>query len=69
MDGWMEGWISERAKELRQEVHQARLVSDLKTARRGEHPSPSQRPLGWLTRTGQHWLEVRSPRKPSSNCC
>jgi hypothetical protein len=30
MDGWMEYWTSERAEELRQEAHQARLVRDLK---------------------------------------
>jgi hypothetical protein len=69
MDGWMEFWVSERAKELRQEIHQARLVRDLKAARQGEHPSPSQRFLGWLTRAGQHWLKVRATRKPSSGCC
>jgi hypothetical protein len=69
MDGWMEYWTSERAEELRQEAHQARLVRDLKAARQGEHPSPSQRLLGWLARTGQRWLEVWTTRKPSSGCC
>ncbi len=64
MDGRMEYWISERARELRQEAHQARLVRDLKAARRGEHPSPSQGVLVWLARTGQHWLEVWITRKP-----
>ncbi len=69
MDGRMEYWISERARELRQEAHQARFVRDLKAARRGEHPSPSQRLWVWLARTGQHWLGVRASRKPSSGCC
>jgi hypothetical protein len=70
MDGWMEYWTPQRARELRQEVHQARLVRDLKAARRGEFPStPYQRLLDWLVRTGQHWREVRASRKPSRECC
>ena len=69
MDGWMEYWIYERAEELRQEAHQARLVRDLKATRQGEHPSPSQRLLGWLVCAGQHWREVWITRKPSSGCC
>ena len=69
MDGWMEYWISERARELRQEAHQARLLRDLKAVRRGEHTSPSQRLLGWLAHTGLHWLEVWITRKPSRECC
>jgi hypothetical protein len=69
MDGWMKYWISERARELRQEAHQARLVRDLKAARRGEYTSTSQRLLGWLARTGQHWFEVWITRKPSRECC
>jgi len=69
MDGWMEFWVSERAKELRQEVYQARLARDLKAAHRGEFPTPYQRVLGWLARTGRCWLGVRASRKPSSGCC
>ncbi len=30
MDGRMEFWVSERAKELRQEAYQAHLARDLK---------------------------------------
>ncbi len=69
MDGWIEFWVSEHVKELRQEVRQARLVRDLKAARRGEYPSPSRRLLGWMAHTGQHCLEVWGTRKPSSGCC
>ena len=69
MGGWMEFWVSERAKELRQEVYQARLARDLKAAHRGEFPTPYQRVLGWLARTGRYWFGVRASRKPSSGCC
>ncbi len=61
MDGWMEFWVSERAKELRQEAYQAHLARDhLKVARRGEFPSPYQRILGWLASTVLHRLGVRA---------
>ncbi len=69
MGGWMEFWVSERVKELRQEAYQARLVRDLKASRRGEFPTLYQRVLAWLTRTGRYWLGVRASRKLSSGCC
>ena len=69
MDAWMEFWVSERAKELRQEAYRARLARDLKAAHRGEFPAPYQRVLGWLARAGRYWLGVRASRKPSSGCC
>ncbi len=69
MGGWMEFWVSERAKELRQEAYQAHLARDLKAAHRGEFPTLYQRVLGWLARTGRYWLGVRASRKPSSGCC
>jgi hypothetical protein len=69
MDGWMEYWASERAKELIQEAYQARLVRDLKASRRGGFPTLYQRVLAWLARTGRYWFGVRASRKPSSGCC
>ena len=69
MDGWMEYWASERAKELMQEAHRGRLVRALKAARRGERPSLYQRLLGWLANTVLHRLGAQGSRKPSSSCC
>ena len=69
MDGWMEFWVSERAKEVRQEAYQAHLARDLKATRRGAFPSLYQRILGWLASTVLHRLGVGAPRTPSSDCC
>jgi hypothetical protein len=68
MYGFMEFWGSERAEELRQEAHRGHLARDLKAAHRGEFPTPYQRVLGWLARTGRYWHGVRSSRTPSSGC-
>jgi hypothetical protein len=64
MDDWMEYWISERARELRQEAHQARLVRDLKAARRGGfHSPPYQGLLDWLVRISR--VPLTTGRWPS----
>ena len=69
MDGWMEYWASERAKELMREARRGRLARALKADRRGAPPTLYQRLLSWLARTGRYWLGVRASRTPSSGCC
>ena len=69
MDGWMEYWASERAKELMREARRGRLARALKADRRGAPPSPYQRLLSWLANTVLHRLGAQASRKASSGCC